>query len=129
MSHEANDDACSSSDSSTTQTTSKEACSQHNPVSKSQVPQAVHKPLLVQQDVENLTEQTVAVASGWHESYGRWWQEEADTGIDSAVLFSARMIGDAQTPSKFTCMSWSDLACCRYAESYVLHLHGAYKFV
>lgn len=111
MPHE-RDNASSSSDSDTTQTINTEAYPQQKLTPKSQVPQAVHTPLLDQLDVERLTEQTVSVASGWHESYGRWWQEETATS-DGILLFGAKLIGDAQTPSKFTCMSLSDLACCR----------------
>ena len=124
---EAKDCASISSAAKAIQTTNKEACLQQNPVSKSQVPQAVHTPLIVnQKSTEDLKERTVAVASGWHESYGRWWQEQTATS-DGTVLFGAQIIGDAQTPSKLTFMSLSDLACCRYAESCVLQLQCTHK--
>lgn len=71
--------------------------------------------MLDEQDAKSaLKQQTIPVASGWTESYGHWWQEQAHAS-DSLKLFGARLIGDGQTPEIFTAVSLSDLACCRYA--------------
>ena len=117
-------DTSSTSDSDAIRSTDQHG--QQNLASKAQFQQGVHTTLLGQEDVEHLTEQTVPVVSGWTESYGRWWQEKTATGHGS-ILFTAQMIGDARTPMQYTCMSLTDLACCRYAYSYVLHLYCAYK--
>lgn len=121
MDHEgASCDTSSSSAGHITQPTCQEACLQQNLASKSHFQQGEHTTLLVQEDVELLTEQTVPVVSGWTESYRRWWQEETSTG-QGTILFTAQMIGDARTPTQYTCMSLSDLACCRYASFYVMY--------
>ena len=110
---EASSDAACSSDG-TSETTLTEACLPQGVGSETE--QAVHIPMLDQQDVKSaLPESQVPVASGWTQSYGRFWQEQIHTS-DSSKLFGARLIGDAQTPQEFTPLSFSDLACCRYVQ-------------
>ena len=90
-------DGSRSSDSGTSDTTNTEALSQQNAASEFELQQAVHTPILEQQGIQCRTEQTVLLATGWTESYGRWWREHTDTS-DCTLLFGVQLIGDAQTP-------------------------------
>lgn len=104
------DDMSDSCDSDTSEAIVMEIRMQQAPIPEGDVQQAVHTPVLEQLDA--VKKRKIVVASGWTESYGRWWQEQSN-GSGGTILFGAQLIGDARTPKEFTIMSFSDLACCR----------------
>jgi hypothetical protein len=78
-------------------------------------PQSVHTTLLAPQlkaKVSAKTEdppESAAIKSGRTQPYHHWWQQDPS----NICLFGAHLIGDAEEPSQYASMAFTDLAFCR----------------